>query len=90
LDMLLEELGAPIVSIPLLEVPEDVLRARAAKRFTELGRPDDKPEVVEKRLNVYRDETSALVGYYEPRGYVHPLNGLGTPDEVYARLKAVV
>ena len=90
LDMLLEELCAPILSIPLLEVPEDVLRTRAAKRFTELGRPDDRPEVVEKRLNVYRDETSALVGYYQPRGYVHELNGLGTPDEVYARLRAVV
>jgi adenylate kinase len=90
LDVLLEELGAPISSVPLFEVPEEVLRERLSKRATIENRADDTPEGVEKRLQIYRDETSLLIGYYEPRGNLKRINALGSPEEVYARLKAVV
>ena len=90
LDVLLEELGAPISSVPLLEVPEDLLRERVRERFLKEGREDDKPEVFEKRLRVYKDTTAAIIPYYESRPYFARVNGVGTLDEVYARLKAVV
>jgi adenylate kinase len=90
LDVLLEELSAPISSVPLFEVPEEVLRQRILDRAEKEGRADDTPVVVEKRLQVYRDETSPLVGYYEPRGTLQRIDALGHPDEVYMRLKAVI
>ena len=90
LDMLLEELGAPINSIPVLNVPFEMLRARLLERAKIEGRADDTPEGIEKRLKIYQEETAPIIGYYEPRGYVHMIDGTGTPDEVYARLKAVV
>ncbi len=90
LDMLLEELSAPISSVPLFEIPEAVVRARLLERAIKENRPDDTPEVIEKRLQVYRSETYPLADYYSPRGYVHTLNAFGNPDEVYERLKAIV
>ena len=90
LDVLLEELGAPISSVPLLEVPEALLRERVAERFLKEGREDDKPEVFEKRLAVYHSLTAAVVPYYESRPYFARVDGVGTTDEVYARLKAVI
>jgi adenylate kinase len=90
LDMLLEELSAPISSVPVLDVPEDILRTRLTKRAEVEKRADDTPEGIEKRLELYRKETSALIPYYEPRGHLHRIDGLGAPEEVYARLKAVI
>ncbi len=90
LDVLLEELSAPISSVPLLEVDEDILKERLVKRAELEKRADDTPEVIAKRLEVYKNETAALIPYYEPRGHLHRINGLGAPDEVYARLKAVI
>jgi adenylate kinase len=90
LDVLLEELGAPISSVPLLEVSEDLLRERVRDRYLTEKREDDKPEVFEKRLSVYKETTSAVVPYYESRPYFARVDGVGTTDEVYTRLKAVV
>ena len=41
LDMLLEELGAPISAVPLLDVPDDVVIARIVERGKTSGRNDD-------------------------------------------------
>ncbi len=90
LDVLLEELSAPISSVPLFEVPEDVLRQRILDRADKEKRADDTPVVIQKRMQVYQDETSPLIDYYEPRGNLKRINALGEPDEVYARLKAVI
>ena len=90
LDMLLEELSAPISSVPVLEVNEEILRTRLVKRAELEKRADDTPEVIAKRLEVYKSETAALIPYYEPRGHLHRIDGLGAPDEVYSRLKAVI
>jgi adenylate kinase len=53
-------------------------------------RPDDQQEVVEKRLAVYADQTSALLPFYEQRGLLSRINGTGTVETVAARLAAVL
>ncbi len=90
LDVLLEELSAPISSVPLFEVPEEVLRGRLGERAKIEKRADDTPEGIEKRLQLFRDETSQLIGYYEPRGSLRRIDAVGHPDEVYSRLRAVI
>jgi adenylate kinase len=89
LEMLLEELGAPVSSAPLLEVPEDELVARLLERAKKEGRDDDNPETIRNRFKVYLEKTQPLIDFYAARGHVKPISGLGTPDEVYSRLKAV-
>jgi adenylate kinase len=53
-------------------------------------RDDDKPEVIRKRLDRYHGETEPLVSYYEERGLLHPIDGSGTPDEVYEGIRATL
>ena len=38
-------------------------------------RPDDQPEVVKERLQVYNDQTAPLIAYYEKKGVLHTIDG---------------
>jgi adenylate kinase len=50
-------------------------------------RQDDLDEAtVKERLRLYREETLPLVDYYEQRGLLRRVAGLGTPDEVFTRI----
>jgi adenylate kinase len=53
-------------------------------------RDDDKPEVVEKRLEVYHDETEPLVAYYDERGLLRRIDGTRSPTEVHDHVRAVL
>ncbi|HSL82148.1 MAG TPA: nucleoside monophosphate kinase, partial [Thermoanaerobaculia bacterium] len=69
-------------AVVLLEVPEEELVARMAGR----GRADDGEEVVRERLRVYREKTEPLVGYYDERGALRPVDGVGSVEDVSARI----
>lgn len=92
LDMLLEELGAPVTAVPLLEVPDELLveriveRGRQAAARGEPVRSDDTEEVARKRQQVYREQTQSLIDYYGARGHLRHVDGVGTLDEVYGRI----
>jgi len=51
-------------------------------------RPDDTEEVVRKRNEEYLSKTAPLLNYYGPKGLVRPVDGVGSLDEVTARVKA--
>ena len=55
-----------------------------------IQRPDDKPETVRNRLQVYRDQTEPLKTYYKERDLLAPVNGTGTPSDVHARITEAV
>jgi adenylate kinase len=55
-----------------------------------IQRDDDSPEVVEKRLAVYHDQTSALVGFYDERGLLRRVDGTRTPAEVHDHIRALI
>ncbi|GAA5511317.1 adenylate kinase [Deinococcus carri] len=92
LDMLLEELGAPVSAVPLLEVPDEVLierivdRGRQAAARGEPVRSDDTEEVARKRQQVYREQTQPLIDYYGARSHLRHVDGVGSMDEVYDRI----
>ena len=86
LDMLLEELGAPISSVLLLEVPDDELIRRIVERGAQSGRSDDTEAVARERQQVYRAQTQPLIDYYGARGQLRRIDGLGSMDEVHDRL----
>ncbi|UQN05190.1 adenylate kinase [Deinococcus sp. QL22] len=86
LDMLLEELGAPISAVPLLEVPDDLLISRIVERGKTSGRDDDTEAVARERQNVYREQTRPLIDYYAARGHLKTVDGVGTMDDVYSRI----
>lgn len=92
LDMLLEELGAPVTAVPLLEVPDELLieriveRGRQAAARGEPVRSDDTEEVARRRQQVYREQTQPLIDYYAARGHLRHVDGVGPMDEVYGRI----
>jgi adenylate kinase len=88
LDNLLNELGAPLKAVLLLDVPAEEVTQRLLKRAELEGRSDDNEETIRKRLGVYTSQTEPLVSFYGER--VVSISGLGSIDEVYGRLSAAM
>ncbi|NOJ97014.1 adenylate kinase [Corallococcus sp. CA049B] len=58
------------------------------KCSTELvQRPDDTPEVIEKRLQKYDAETSPLKDFYAKKGLLKSVDGVGSPEGIYEEIK---
>lgn len=53
-------------------------------------REDDRPEAVQKRLEVFALQTEPLLAYYRQRNVLVELNADRNPDQVFADLAAVV
>jgi adenylate kinase len=86
LDEKLRTRGSGIDLAVYLDVADEALLARLASR----GRADDAEDVVRERLRQYDKLTRPLVDYYRGRGQLRDVDGLGTPDEVFARIMAAV
>ncbi|MCA9897793.1 MAG: adenylate kinase [Anaerolineales bacterium] len=90
LDELLEEFSAKIAVVPFIDVNQDVLVERLAKRAEIEGRADDNEETIRVRMEVYRSETAPLLNYYKEKGLLVKVNGEQSIDEVTADLTNVV
>jgi adenylate kinase len=53
-------------------------------------RDDDRPAAVRRRLDVYREQTAALVAYYRSRGRLYAIRADGAPDRVGDAVAAVL
>jgi adenylate kinase len=83
-------LPAPDLAVHL-DIPDEVVHRRLAHRAIEEGRRDDAdPDVIERRLRVYREETEPLLAHYQDRDDLVTVDGDGPPEQVSARLLATV
>lgn len=55
-----------------------------------IQRDDDRPETVQKRLDVYHDQTEPLIKWYEDRGLLRRFEGTRPPEEVHDRIRATL
>ena len=53
-------------------------------------RDDDRPETVQRRLDVYHEQTQPLIDYYENEGILVQVDGLQTPDEVFESIVSIL
>lgn len=53
-------------------------------------RPDDRPDAIRKRLEVYREETAPVRSHYESRRAYADVDGTGSFEDVYARIDAAL
>lgn len=90
LDVVLGELDQPVEEAVLIEVNEDMVVDRIAKRAAEEGRSDDTEEVVRKRMRVYEEKTAPVAGHYEHNGLLTRVLGEGTIEEVLERIKGAL
>lgn len=87
LDALLKSKNTEISLMLALEVEKQELISRLMGRGKVSGRADDQDlQVIENRIAVYNRETAPVIDYYNARGKYSSVNGMGTIDEIFARL----
>ena len=91
LDQFLATKNTSITMMLALEVEEDELRKRLLLRGKDSGRPDDiDPAVIQKRIDVYRNETEPVRDFYQEQKKYFGIDGIGSVDEIFERLCAVI
>jgi adenylate kinase len=63
---------------------------RLLERAVQQGRSDDTADVIAHRIDVYQSETAPLVDYYRERGLLKTVDGIGSVDDVSARILAIL
>lgn len=74
--------GAHVQAAVHLDVPRQALVDRMLARALEEGRTDDRPDVIERRLDVFDEHTRPLIDYYRERETVVTIDGDREVDEV--------
>jgi len=82
--------GQRLNHILLMDVTEDELVRRMSARAQVEGRPDDTPEAIATRLQIYQRDTAPLIAHYAQRGIVHRVPGTGTVDQIAGEIKRII
>ena len=82
----LESAGTHLDLALNLEVPIE----EATRRMLNRARADDTEEAILRRLALYETETAPLVAWFEKRSLLITVDGLGSEDEVFQRLRRAV
>ncbi len=91
LDAMLSEEGHTVDFIVALAVPERILVDRLLHRAQLEGRTDDNRETIEERMREYHKLTEAVLDHYRKQALaIQEIDGLGTPDEVFHRIRSVL
>ena len=53
-------------------------------------REDDKPETVQKRLNVYHEQTQPLIEYYAAQNILKTVDGTQPMEKVFADIITIL
>ena len=96
LDRMLEQRSMTLDAVIELVVDETALVARMQKRVDDTlaaggtPRPDDNPQAFRKRLDVFREHTAPVSGYYHRIGRLHTIDGMAPIAEVTAAIDGVL
>jgi len=90
LDAFLSESDAALAAVILLDVPREESLTRLRLRAVEQGRSDDTDEAIAHRLDIYEHETAPIISVYDQRGIVDRIDGVGSLDEITARISAAL
>jgi adenylate kinase len=73
-----------------LVIDLDVPTTMVIQRLTGRGREDDNEDTIRRRLELYESETKPLCEFYHSRGLLETVDGVGTEEEVQARLLGAI
>lgn len=90
-DKILAKEGLKVDIMVDIHVPEEELVRRILLRGKDSGRADDaSEEVIRGRLDVYHKQTAVVADYYAVQNKYASVDGVGTMDEVFDRIAAVI
>ena len=90
LDAMLAEQGHKLDAVIELTVDTEEVVQRLIKRAETSGRSDDTEEVIRERQDLYAKETAPLAEAYTQRGLLIQVDGMGSIDDVAARINAAL
>src|SRR5690606_22910203 len=90
LDRFLESKGTAIAGVVAMNVTEEELTARIAKRKAISNRADDDSEKLKKRIEEYFNKTIHVLPYYEKQGKLTKVNGIGDIASIFNEISRVV
>lgn len=70
-----------------LAVPQDELVQRMLKRAQIENRSDDTAETIHARLRVFYTQTAPLLNFYRQQGKLETVDGMRSPEEVFADIR---
>lgn len=86
LDEVLEWLGRDLSEAVLVDVPDE----EAVKRLLKRARFDDNEEDIRARLSWFEPHVGPVIEYYEKAGRLHRVNGVGSVEEIFEKIKAAL
>ena len=86
LDGMIRFTGHSLDAAVVLTVDAEELVQRLVKRALTEGRADDTEDVIRRRQEVYAEQTEPLIGVYRDRGILLEIDGMGSVDDVTARI----
>jgi adenylate kinase len=91
LDSMLADEGHKVDFVLALDVPEAELIDRILHRAAIEGRADDTREAIAERMREYHKLTEAVLDHYRRQGVpVETIEGTGSPDDVFERVRRVI
>lgn len=90
LDKFMKDNGTAIHHVIALDVPEQELRARIAKRRTVENRADDEDDKLNKRVNEYFSKTIHVLPFYQKAGRLKTIQGVGDIDEIFNNISKAI
>jgi adenylate kinase len=90
LDKFMTDNKTAIHYVVALDVTEQEVRTRIAKRRTVENRADDEEEKLNKRITEYFTKTVHVLPYYEKQGRLTTVQGIGVVDEIFKKICSVI
>ena len=90
LDKFMKENKTAIHHVIALDVSEQELRSRIAKRRTTENRADDEEEKLNKRITEYFGKTIHVLPFYKNQGRLNTVNGVGNIDDIFKNVCSVI
>jgi adenylate kinase len=87
LDSILSDIGRSFSVVFALQIPDAVAFERLRRRAQLEGRADDTDEAIQRRLDLYHQETEPLIEHYRTRGRLVPIHGDRSENEVFAEIQ---
>lgn len=90
LDTFMKENGTAIHHVIALDVTEEEVRNRIAKRRSVENRVDDEEEKLNKRITEYFTKTIHVLPFYKQQGRLKTVHGIGDIEEIFNNVCAVL